>query len=308
MLYLNPNIPKFIKAKRAFHEGMIDFVFQRIDLIDTIPSINTYMVIRFFENHILDLLDDILIGKPEKLIDVTRYLAPFVEISSDIKKGIEYVFNYQIFITKAKRRYDAYNLAESLDVRTCTYCNRNYTNTVIKDDGKKLTRPQFDHYFDKARHPALAISFFNLIPSCSICNSSIKGTHKMNLDDYTHPYIDNTLSDIKFTYKYSEKTKSGLRVKVVTPTSSKAQNTVDAFAIEEIYNSHSGELLDLLRTKQYFSDRYLSILKSNLLRDVIVSKEDLYRIVFGTEYDETNFINRPFSKFKSDILKELGII
>lgn len=204
--------------------------------------------------------------------------------------------------------YDAYKLAEDLDVRTCTYCNRNYTNTVISSNGKKITRPQFDHYFDKNQNPLLAVSFYNLIPSCSICNSSIKGTHKMTLTDYTHPYLDNALRDIRFTYKYTRKSKNGLQVKVVTPDPSKVKNTVDTFAIEEVYDSHTSELLDLLRTKQYFSDRYLSILKSNLLKDVIVSKEDLYRIVFGTEYDETNFISRPFSKFKSDILKELGII
>jgi len=308
MLYLNANTPKFIKAKKAFYEGMLDFVLQRIDWIKPRTKVNSPFVMRLFDNHVLDHLDDILIGNPAKLIEISDYLKPFIDNIPDFKTAVEYVFNYKIFISHAEYRYDAYNLAESLDVRTCTYCNRNYTNTVIKNDGKKLTRPQFDHYFDKASHPVLAISFFNLIPSCSICNSSIKGTHKMTLNDYNHPYIDNALSDIRFTYKFSVKTKSGLMVKVITPTPSKAKNTVDAFAIEQVYNSHTGELLDLLRTKQYFSDRYLSILKSNLLRNVIVSKEDLYRIVFGTEYDETNFVNRPFSKFKSDILKELGII
>ena len=308
MLFLNPNIPQFIKARRAFHKGMIDFVLQRIDWIEPRAKVNSTMVLRLFDDHILEHLDDILIGKPAKLIEISDYLKPFIDNIPDFRIAVEYVFNYPIFISHAESRYDAYKLAESLDVRTCTYCNKNYTNTVIKDDGKKLTRPQFDHYFDKASHPVLAISFFNLIPTCSICNSSIKGTHKMTLNEYTHPYIDNALGEIRFTYKYSEKTKSGLIVKVVTPTPSRAKNTVDAFAIEEVYNSHTGELLDLLRTKQYFSDRYLSILKSNLLREVIVSKEDLYRIVFGTEYDESDFVNRPFSKFKSDILKELGII
>lgn len=308
MLYLNPNTPKFIKAKRAFHQGMLDFVIQRIDRIGQRVNVNSLMVMRLFDNHIIDHLDDILIGKPAKLIEISDYLKPFIDHIPDFKKAIEYVFNYKIFISYAESRFDAYQLAESLDVRTCTYCNRNYTNTVIKDDGRKLTRPQFDHYFDKASHPILAVSFYNLIPSCSICNSSIKGTQKMTLNDYAHPYLDNILRDIRFTFKYSDKSKNGLKVKVETPYPSKAKNTVEAFAIEEVYNSHIGELLDLLRTKQYFSERYLAILKANLLKDVIVSKEDFYRIVFGSEYDETNFVNRPFSKFKSDILKELGII
>lgn len=130
----------------------------------------------------------------------------------------------------------------------------------------------------------------------------------MNLNKYLHPYVDNNINDIKFTYKYSHETKSGLRVKVNTQDPSKAKNTIEAFAIEEVYNSHTGELLDLIKTQQYFSEKYLSILSSNLLKDIIVSKEEIYRIVFGTEYNSKNYVNRPFSKFKSDILQELGII
>ncbi|KEO72224.1 hypothetical protein [Anditalea andensis] len=308
MLYLNPNTPKFIKAKRAFNQGMLDFVFKRIDTIKKLEGVNTNQIECFFDLYINEHLDEILIGRPTVLNQINQRLNGTVKLSKSLLKGVEHVFNYDSFIYKKKKMYDGYKLAEDLDVRTCTYCNRNYTNTVISSNGQKITRPQFDHYFDKRQNPLLAISFYNLIPSCSICNSSIKGTHKMTLNDYTHPYLDNALGDITFTYKYSHKSKNGLKVKVITPDPSKAKNTVDAFAIEEVYNSHTGELLDVLRTKQYFSERYLTILKSNLLKDVIVSKEDLYRIVFGTEYDETSFINRPFSKFKNDILKELGII
>nr|WP_294992766.1 hypothetical protein [uncultured Sediminibacterium sp.] len=308
MLFLNPNTPKIIKAKRAFHQGMLDFVLDRIDTIKKLKGVDTTQIECFFDLFINESLDSILIGDPVTLSQINQRLNSSIKSSTNLLKGVEHVFNYDTFIDKKKKKYDAYKLAETLDIRTCTYCNRNYTNTVIKSNGDKITRPQFDHYFDKKENPLLALSFYNLIPSCSICNSSIKGTHKMDLHDYTHPYIDNTLSNIRFTYKYSAKSKSGLRIEVVTPTPSKAKNTISAFAIEEVYNSHIGELLDLLKTKQYFSDRYLSILKSNLLKDVIVSKEDLYRIVFGTEYNEINFINRPFSKFKSDILKELGII
>ncbi len=308
MLYLNPNTPKFIKAKGSFHKGMISFILERIDTIKTLKKVDTNQIECFFDLYINDHLDDILIGNPIVLNQINQRLNGIIKSSESILTGVEHVFNYDVFSSKKKRKYDAYKLAETLDVRTCTYCNRNYTNTVIKSNGVKITRPEFDHYFDKASNPLLAVSFYNLIPSCSICNSSIKGTHKMNLTDYTHPYIDNALNDIRFTYKYSHKTKSGLKILVNTPSPSKAKNTVNAFAIEEVYNSHAGELLDLIRSRQYFSDKYLTILKTNLLRGIIVSKEDLYRIVFGTEYDESYFINRPFSKFKNDILKELGII
>lgn len=50
-----------------------------------------------------------------------------------------------------------------------------YTKTVFDEEGEKITRPTFDHWFAKDDHPLLALSFYNLIPSCNICNSSVKG-------------------------------------------------------------------------------------------------------------------------------------
>ena len=307
MIFIDPNTSKLVSAKRAFHEGMRGFVETRIT-----KALNSYScdckARDFFQHIISDKLDDILIGKPGELLKVNEDLLPYIRSSSEVKKAIKYVFHYDTFTTKATSRYDAYQLAESLDIRTCPYCNRNYTSTVKTKKGKKLTRPQFDHYFDKATYPLLALSFYNLIPCCSICNTGIKKTTSMSLEEHLHPYLDDEIEEIRFTYYYSNDTESGYRLKVSADNSDKARNTIRDFALEEIYNAHAGELEDLIRTKQYFSDRYLSILRSSLLKDVETTKEDLYRIVFGTEYDTNRFVNRPFSKFKSDILKELGII
>lgn len=311
MIYLNPKSNKIIKAKREFHNGMLDFLFKRIDNIGKITGISKSQAIQiecFFDIKINEIIDEILVGEPARLVQLNESINPLIEISDILKKGIKYVFNYNTFITKAKKRYDAYNLAEALSINTCTYCNRNYTNTVIKNNGRKITRPQFDHYFDKDKFPLLSLSFFNLIPSCSICNSSIKGTLKMNLNDYSHPYVDNNINEFSFSYKYSIKSKSGLRVIIIPPKNLKIKNTLKAFALEEIYNSHTDELLNLLKAKQYFSDKYLSILSKNVLKGVDVSREDLYRIVFGTEPNVDKFVKKPFSKFKKDILKELGVI
>ena len=38
-----------------------------------------------------------------------------------------------------------------------------------------------------------------------------------------------------------------------------------------------------------------------------ISKSEAYRLIFGVEYNEIDFHKRPVSKFKCDILKELGI-
>ncbi len=309
MLFINPNNAKLVGARKTFQNEMQNFVFKRIDEISKIKGVNTLMISHFFQNNILDKIDNILIGDPHTLILINDEIKPFISLSPEIEKGIKYVFNYALFIKKSKKRYDAYNLADALDIRACPYCNRNYTNTVItKKKGKKIIRPQFDHYFDKVTSPLLAISFYNLIPSCSLCNSTIKGTFKMDIEKYLHPYIDNSIHDIRFTYKFKPKSLTGYKVVLDCPKGSKSRRSMKAFKIEKIYNSHLTELQELLKTKEYFSDRYLTILEKNLLKNVVTSKKELYRVVFGVEYDSEDFINRPFSKFKNDILKELGII
>jgi hypothetical protein len=307
MLFLNPNANRIKTAKLTFHIEMRDFVDNRIKTIHKIQGINNQAVLDFFIANILNVIDDILIGGPATLIQLNNILNPIIVGSNDFKIGINHVFNYDLFIKKRKK-YDAYCLAQDLDIRTCPYCNRNYTITLIRKDGKKVTRPQFDHYFDKASNPLLAISFFNLIPSCNICNSSIKGTLKMNVDEYLHPYVDNLTHEFRFSYKYSPKNVNGLEVVLVCPTDSKAEKSSEAFALKQIYNTHIAELEELLKVKEYFSERYLSILEKYLLKNIVSSKKEIYRIVFGVEYESEDFINRPFSKFKNDILKELGII
>lgn len=260
----------------------------------------------FFNKNIKDKLDDILVGSPQKLIKIDEDIKDYKEAYKDfVEKGIKKIFNYKLFTKESS--YYAYNLAQALDINTCTYCNRNYTTTVIKEDGNKTTRPQFDHFFCQESYPLLALSFFNLIPCCSICNL-IKGSEKMKLCKHLHPYIDNSEKEFKFSYQLSTENKAGLKMKIKTAKGSKAENTIRDLKLEDVYNSNISELDDLLKLRRYFSDRYLSILGDNLLKGIDISTEEMYRIVFGAEYKPDKFLQRPFSKFKKDILTELGII
>ena len=93
-------------------------------------------------------------------------------------------------------------LAKKLNIRTCLYCNRNYTLTVIKGirTTDKITRPEFDHYFDKGENPLLSLSIYNIIPSCKTCNSSLKGRIKFKLNQNVHPYIDNVINEYEYKF------------------------------------------------------------------------------------------------------------
>ncbi len=70
--------------------------------------------------------------------------------------------------------------AQRIGVTTCPYCNRSYIFTSSKSG----TRPQYDHYFPKSKYPYLALSMYNLIPCCSICNGL-----KHDVDTHQTPII-----------------------------------------------------------------------------------------------------------------------
>ena len=146
----------------------------------------------------------------------------------------------------------------------------------------------------------MALSIYNLIPSCSICNSTIKGSKPLSLELNIHPYIEE--EDFKFSYEYNSI--SGLAVKTICEKGSKTENTLEFFKIKDIYNAHSDyELKDLYDLRKKYSDTFLNIIEKNF--DGIMSKEEAYRIIFGVEINEENYHKRPFSKFKKDIIEEL---
>ena len=81
------------------------------------------------------------------------------------------IFNYKRINIVGKKNSEslAYWLQSQLCVKVCPYCNRMYTTTLY---GKKRIRPDFDHFYPQSIYPYLAVSLFNLIPSCGICNKA----------------------------------------------------------------------------------------------------------------------------------------
>lgn len=86
-------------------------------------------------------------------------------------------------------------------VKYCPYCNSEtlYAFEWIDDKGnRRLSKSAFDHYFPRARYPYLGLSLYNLIPSCTRCNSSLKGDFGDSLVSTAHPFGDDLDSLMKF--------------------------------------------------------------------------------------------------------------
>ena len=191
-----------------------------------------------------------------------------------------------------------------LNIDTCVYCNRNYTIQLVKD----RARAELDHWFPKESYPLLALSFYNLIPSCHSCNhlkhnNAPNGGWENALLNINHPYLKDKSSIFSFSYFYSSLNQPKV---IIKSSNEKAKKTIEFNKINKIYENHSDrELNDLLNLRYKYSQNYLDILLNKTFREFSMSKEEVYRMIFGIETHENDYHKRPFSKFKKDIIEEL---
>lgn len=219
------------------------------------------------------------------------------------------VLGYNEAFTNVKKAYD---VTEMKGAKACTYCNRGYIFTIstgnrIKD---KIARPELDHWYPKSKYPLLSMNYFNLIPSCSVCNSSVKGSKDFDVKSHVHPYLQRS-NNPNFEFKYNPMAPKGEQVTIDDSNASeKERNSIQAFKLKEVYNCHADleakELYDLAVRHGVEYIRYLL----ELLKDDFAEKteQDIYRMVFGAELDPQYFGNRPMSKFKYDLLKQMKLI
>lgn len=322
MIYINPNDTNIIEARDNHLKNIKCFIRKKLNqgrCIDNcvictskITSITLPNIIRDFIIQ-TNNLDNIINGNPIELFNLHNQFQNIVTAGNFnkaiVKTRIEAIFSYKNwFCDKDSKYYSAYDLANKLNRNTCTYCNRIYTSTIINNKGNKIIRPTLDHWYPKSDFPLLALSFYNLVPSCSNCNSSVKGATNFNLSDHIHPYVDKEQStDFSFKFRYNSKLNNyRIYLQDTNGSNSKARKTLHSMYIDEMYNSHQTELTDLINIKKNYSKSYIESIEK--LFGNKLSKEEVYRILFGVEFDSNDFHKLPLSKFKSDILKDLNMI
>ncbi|MDH5034402.1 MULTISPECIES: HNH endonuclease [Chryseobacterium] len=244
--------------------------------------------------------DELISAKPERLLEINKEFE---------KKGLS---SHQLKLIKSFFIQTGYNnfpnkeFLNLLEIDTCVYCNRNYT---LDFDKLNNARAELDHWFPKEDYPILALSFYNLIPSCHSCNhikhnNAPDGGWDNALQNINHPYLDDKTSIFSFSYFFSSINQPKA---IIKSTSEKAKKTIEFNKIDKIYETQSTrELKDLLDLRYKYSQNYLdNLLNKTFTEEFSMSKEEAYRMVFGIEAKEENYHKRPFSKFKKDILDEL---
>lgn len=259
-----------------------------------------------------DNLEKIMTGEPSNLISEIINKIPY---SKENKNEITRVFNFQSFTQKSSTKYNAYSLANSLQVNVCPYCNRQYTFTIIeKGEDKGNTRPDFDHYYSQSKYPYLALSFYNLIPSCKICNSTFKHNKDWNIENYIHPYLEG-FDNCKFSLKpfqgkgidffYGKIDAFEICFKNINP---KTKSNIKDLELIKLYNKHKDYISEILQRSITYSDDYVNLLFNQYEGTLFSSIGDIKRMINGNYIAEEDLDKRVLSKLSKDISEEIGFL
>lgn len=121
---------------------------------------------------------------------------------SGFKKGfildpLKEVFPYT-HLTDEQR----HTILTAMDVPVCPYCNMNYILSYDRDR-KLCTTADLDHFYVKSKHPEYALCLYNMVPSCQVCNSRLKHTKDMTVDQHIYPHKNSFAGKAEFHVKNS---------------------------------------------------------------------------------------------------------
>lgn len=235
----------------------------------------------------------------------------FNELSLQIKETIS-LQNIQKY--RDSTSWSAYHFVMELGLKVCPYCNRQYISPIYSEDGKM--RGDLDHFLPKYKFPYFSMSIYNLVPSCKFCNSSLKNKKEFSYNKNLNPYEYGFNNLISFTYKINEdivdinevnsidielKDEIGAEKKLIE----KARRNADIFQIENLYNYHKDVILQLIKKRIIYNQRYIDMLYEKN-QEIFLNKKDVVKLIVGNSLDEKDLSQKVLSKMINDIAEELG--
>lgn len=232
------------------------------------------------------------------------------------------IFDYGLL--KGNLRHE---LLSAMYVPVCPYCNRQYI-TVYKDNKERGTKTtaDLDHFYIKSKYPYLALSVYNFVPSCQVCNSRTKLDTDFHGTPHLYPYEQASNSEMTFSVNdlrmlmAMDKTGTEWRDQVKTVrehnvsyvsrpsslikingASEAASNSIRTFCLNEVYQVHADYVYELIWKKQAYNDAKIDQF-FNEFRSLFTSKEEFKALLYGQYLNDEDVHKRPLAKLTLDIL------
>lgn len=202
-----------------------------------------------------------------------------------------------------------HSLMDSLNIPVCPFCNRQYITSL--DDikkGQKRSTADLDHFFPKSEYPLFALSLFNFVPSCQVCNSRMKLDNFMDDDGIrpVYPYEERFDDSVVFQASSSNvkdakellmvwlgERKESLKIELdygkkddgtgLTEYQKHVKRSIELYHLEEVYQAHKNYVSDLMLKKRIYDDgEYLKSLKNIF--------ESFNPETFGNDSDDMKYV------------------
>lgn len=240
-------------------------------------------------------------------------------LKSELDECLKKIFYYDGFrdnknninVHGKKIEWNRHMFISLMNIRTCPYCNRQYITNY--EDGK--TSADLDHFFLQSEYPFLALSLYNFIPSCQICNSRFKGK-TFDAENHIYPYNEEFGDQCKFTidsrninYLLYNSDNFDIYLKNIasdTKYKKKINHSIETFKLNNVYKSHKDYILEIIKKAHIYNDEYINYIYDEF-QGMFTDKNEIWQCVMGNYMTDDNLINRPLSKLTRDILEEYGI-
>lgn len=260
----------------------------------------------------------------EKMLNYIK--SDISKFDDERKKLFNKIFSYDKFVGNKndievngqKIKWNRHKLITLMEIRTCVYCNRQYiTNYKDETSNTDKTTADLDHFFIKSKYPFLALSLYNFIPSCQICNSRFKGD-KFDALKHIYPYEEEFDDDGKFViesktldyiYKGSSDFTIDLKYSDNYGTVEKIKKSVDTFKIREVYQTHKDYVREIFIKKMSYNDDAIEMLMNEfpkIFEDK--DKNEVLSIVMGNYIEINDLSKRPLAKLTRDICEQYDIV
>lgn len=230
---------------------------------------------------------------------------------NDVYKGSFYKTLVNKMRYNSVRKNEYINAINEIGIRTCVYCNAEYT-PIYTSNGKCKARFEADHFYSKDKYPFLCISFYNLLPCCPYCNKT-KNKYPSFFYLYTNDYRKlspfqfslekNSIIDYKRNYDASK-----LKICIDCNEAGLLKNHNDRFHIENLYSSFKNEAEEILWKAMTRNRSYMEQLKASYSYIFGSFDVDQIRFLYGFYKKRSDIHKRPLTKMKQDIAKQLKIL
>jgi len=240
--------------------------------------------------------------------DLTEIETQFKNFSNRLskkeKKKVEEIFNYSGY----RKKPNFMKHFKKLNIKSCPFCNNNYVYFYEQGAKEYNTLATLEHYYPKVKYPHLSLSFYNLIPSCSVCNSKFRGSGEL-VGQIAHPYFDDFDTNVEFwvsvdSMDIAKDIELDIKIKSYNK---KCNASIERFKLDKIYKQHNDIAKEIWNKAQLYNESRIEELHKEFYAKLDYTKEDVKNMIFCNYLNRDDINKRNHSKLTQDILKQWNL-